>query len=116
MPAWPSTLPATPLMDKFRETSPDTLIRTEMETGPAKIRRRSTAGVRGMTLGYLLSRAQVAALESFYLADTAGGALAFDFTHPRSGAALVCRFRSPPAYESVNGEYFHVAVALEALP
>lgn len=116
MPSWPSTLPSAPLMERFRETAPDTVLRSQMETGPAKLRRRTTAGVREMKLSYLLSRAQVEALDGFYLGDLFGGALAFDFTHPRTGDGVSCRFRAPPVYTPVNGDYFRAALELEVLP
>jgi hypothetical protein len=116
MPAWPPALPPSPLVQRFRETPPDTALRTGMDAGPAKVRRRTTAGVRLFQLEYLLSRAQMEALDAFYLDDLMGGTLAFDFAHPRSGDALSCRFRAPPAYAAVNGEYFRAALELEALP
>lgn len=116
MPLWPVTLPQSPLADSFRETAPGTTIRTQMEQGPAKIRRRTTAGVGDISFAYVLSAAQVAALEGFYLDDLSGGALSFSFTHPRTGGSLSCRFREPPQYASLSGDYFRAAVKLEILP
>ncbi len=45
MATWPATLPA-PALSSLRETPPDNLIRTQMDKGPAKVRRRTTANVR----------------------------------------------------------------------
>lgn len=116
MPSWPSTLPASPLADNFFERAPDTSLRTEMEQGPAKLRRRTTAAVRLLSLRYLMNKPQIAALETFYAATLLGGTLAFDFTHPRSALTVSCRFLHPPEYISGNGNYFTVAVELEVLP
>jgi hypothetical protein len=116
MPAWPTTLPTAPLVDRFQETAPDTVLRTAMDEGPAKLRPRTTAGVRTMTLSYILDRAQVAALDIFYATTLSGGALAFDMAHPRTGNAASCRFRAPPEYSAVNGDYFRAAISLEVLP
>ena len=116
MPTWPNTLPATPQADSFRETVPTTLVRTEMEQGPAKVRRRSTAGVRKLSMSFVMSKAQIATLETFITTALSGGALAFDYTHPRSGASLSCRFRQMPEYASLNGVFFKVAIELEVLP
>lgn len=116
MPTWPTTLPATPLLDRFRETAPNTLIRTEMEQGPAKMRQRTTAGVRTLSVNYLLSAAQVTTLDTFYVSDTAGGSIPFDYTHPRTGDALSCRFKSPPEYAPGNGLYFMTTLSLEIMP
>jgi hypothetical protein len=116
MTAWPDALPAYPLLDGFHETVPNTVIRTDMEQGPAKIRLRTTAAVRTMSLSYLMSKAQVTALETFYLATLQGGALSFVFNHPRSNAAVSCRFIKPPEYGTSNGNFFKVAIELEVLP
>ena len=45
MTSWPATLPVSPLLDGFIETVPETIIRTDMDQGPAKTRQRTTAGV-----------------------------------------------------------------------
>lgn len=113
---WPDTLPEAPLLDGFHETPPATVIRTEMEQGPAKLRRRTTAGVGKMEMRYLLSKAEVAALESFYQETLGGGALSFAFTHPRTGLSVTCRFTEPPQYATTNGSYFLIALTLETLP
>ncbi len=49
-PVWPPSLPQRPLAQGFSEQAPDTLIRTQMEAGPPKVRRRFTAGIRTMDL------------------------------------------------------------------
>jgi hypothetical protein len=116
MTAWPNTLPAAALLENFHESAPETIIRTDMDTGPAKIRQRSTAGMRSLSLHYLLSASQVATLESFYLTTLAGGSLSFTFTHPRTVATVSCRFVRPPEYGDNNGSYFKVALELEIMP
>jgi len=116
MPTWPNTLPQSPLLDGFRETVPDITIRSTMDQGPAKVRLRTTAAVRTMALTYLMSKDQIAALETFYLATVQGGALSFTFTHPRSNTVMNCRFTRPPEYVPTNGNFFRVAIELEVLP
>ncbi|MFH1158064.1 MAG: hypothetical protein V1721_04170 [Pseudomonadota bacterium] len=116
MTTWPASLPASPLLDSFRETVPDSVIRTSMEQGPAKLRRRTTAAVRVLSVAYLMSKDQVTALETFYLTTLQGGSFPFDFTHPRTGATVSCRFVKPPEYGSGNGSFFRVTVELEILP
>ena len=116
MTAWPDTLPASPLLDGFRESAPDTILRTDMEQGPAKIRQRTTAAVRTLTLRFLMSTAQVATLETFYLTTLHGGTAPFDFTHPRTGDTVSCRFTAPPQYAVTNGNFFKISFTLEILP
>ncbi len=116
MTTWPDTLPQSPLLDASRETPADTTIRTNMDAGPAKLRARTTAGVGKLSLAYILSRAEVAVLDSFFKDELTGVALKFSFPHPRTAETLDCRFRQPPAYAPINGDFFRVAVELEVLP
>ncbi|QLH37711.1 MAG: hypothetical protein HWD60_00095 [Defluviicoccus sp.] len=44
---WPSSLPQKPLVDGFSETAPNLVVRSPMDVGPAKVRRRATAGSPG---------------------------------------------------------------------
>ena len=114
--AWPGTLPAAPLIDGMQETLPDTVLRTDMDQGPAKLRRRTTAGIRILTVSYLLTHTQSDALESFYLDTLAGGALSFAYPHPRSRETVTCRFRKTPALAALNGSFFRAVLELEVLP
>lgn len=114
MTAWPS-LPK-PLINTFKETPPDNSIRTEMETGYDKVRRRSTAASYPMSFDLFLTPAQTATLDTFYNSTTKSGSLSFDFTHPRTAATVSARFTSPPNYSDVNGINFRATIALEILP
>ena len=116
MTAWPGTLPSAPLLENFQELLPDTAIRTDMDTGPVKLRQRTTAGVGSLMVSYLLSAAQTATLDAFYETTLAGGSTAFDYTHPRTNATVSCRFVSPPEYTPANGTYYKVTLMLEVLP
>jgi hypothetical protein len=113
---WPNTLPAAPLLEDFQELPPETAIRTDMDTGPAKLRQRTTAAVGALMVSYLLSKAQTATLDSFYATTLSGGTGVFTYTHPRTGATVSCRFVNPPEYAAVNGNYFKVTLTLEILP
>ena len=63
-----------------------------------------------------MSKAQVAALDTFYLATLQGGSLPFDFVHPRRNATVAARFTKPPEYAAGNSGFFRVAIELEILP
>ena len=103
MPAWPSDLPQKPLVQGFSETAPQLAVRSPMDVGPAKVRRRATAGVTQLKCAFRLSAAQRASLLTFWQTTLQGGALAFAWTHPISGAAISCRIVEPPAFEPVAG-------------
>lgn len=112
---WPLLLPQDPLLDGWQENLPDNTLRTEMEQGPAKLRRRSTAASGRMTLQFLLSGSEGGVLDHFYTATLASGTKAFRMGHPRRGDMMTCRFMSPPEYTAVNGAYCRARLTLEVL-
>jgi hypothetical protein len=116
-PVWPLSLPQRPLAEGFHERAADTLVRTQMEAGPAKVRRRFTAGVRTMDLQLRLTGSQVETLDGFHDSTLAGGALAFDWVHPRTDLAIRCRFAEPPSYAPyAAGRLWTATLKLEILP
>lgn len=121
MPTWPTSLPQKPLQQGYDENKPNTLIRTQMDKGPDKVRRRFTAGVRTFGTQFLLSDTQVSTLETFIDDELEGGALRFDWTHPRTGASV--SFRIVPqgedallSYSAVSDNLYRVQMQLEILP
>lgn len=115
-PVWPVSLPQDPLIDGYDERAPDVLARTEMDAGPDKVRRRFTAGVRPMRLTVALTRTQVQTLDDFHVTTLQGGALPFDWTHPRTLATVAFRFTEPPSYKPQSQTDWLAALALEILP
>ena len=115
MTTWPATLPP-PLIGTMNETPPDNTIRSNVDKGPAMLRRRTTANVRPLSFGMVLTNDQVAILDDFYNDDTYSGSERFDFTHPRTLAAVEARFTAPPSYSNIDGDNWNVSVSLEVLP
>src|SRR5690606_30510317 len=93
---WPSTLPTEPFVRSFRESLPKNTIRTQMEVGPAKVRRRSTARVKTISFILPIPRADVPTFTTFFEDTLADGSLPFDFTHPRTLETLTFRFLDDP--------------------
>lgn len=117
MPSWPSTLPQRVLSEGYQEIAPDMVLRSEMDAGPAKVRRRFTAAVRTVRCQIALTSAQVATLDSFYVGTLAGGSLTIDWVHPRTQAATTFRMRQPPQYTAESGGSSWIAqLELEILP
>jgi hypothetical protein len=116
-PTWPLSLPQRPLAQGYNEQAPNTVIRTQMEAGPPKVRRRFTAGIRILGLQLQLTAEQVETLDGFHDATLQGGALAFDWVHPRTGLAMTCRFAEPPSYVPIaRGRLWTATIKLEILP
>lgn len=88
-PIWPSTLPHRVLRDGYSEAGPDGRLRQPMSTGPAKVRRLTSAAVREVQVSLLLSPDQRATLDGFWDDDLAGGVRAFWFPDQvRDGVVL----------------------------
>ena len=115
MTTWPSTLPK-PAIGTFNETPPKNTIRSEMDKGPAKVRRRTTANVRPISFTLRLSPAQTAILDEFFTTTTASGSLSFDFEHPRTKATVEARFAQEPSYKEFAGVKYDCGISLEILP
>jgi hypothetical protein len=110
MATWPSTLPIT--RDSFKESPPNRVIRSNMDVGPDKVRRRSSNAPRPVSLSLFLTSAQLATFDTFYLENDA---YSFTFTHPRTGLVVSARFTSEPDY-SVEETMWRVSVEMEILP
>ncbi len=115
MAIWPSGLPQRPLAEGFTESAVPSVVRTDMDVGPAKMRRRYTAEVRVYSMGLLLTTAQVATLETFYY-TTLGCVDEFDWVDHRTGSTVSYRFRSPPQYGEAGPGYWRTVLDLEVLP
>ncbi len=113
---WPASLPQKFLQQGYREGFADVLLRTRMDAGPDKVRRRFTAAPRPVRGTMAMTGAQVATLESFFDTTLQGGALPFDWTHPRTGAAVTCRFIEPPEVLAKSTDRYRVSLVLEVLP
>lgn len=115
MATWPATLPA-PALSSLQESPPDNLIRSAMDKGPAKLRRRTTANIRPISFTLMLTPAQVDVLDIFYDVTTFSGVDEFDYTHPRTGNPVTARFADRPQYQEREKVVYAVAVSLEILP
>lgn len=116
MPAWPGTLPERPAPEGFKETTPDVLLRTQMDSGPAKVRRRTTTDIRRFTMVFMMTQAQVAIFDTFLLTDLKNGSLSFTMMHPRTEATVTMRLVQQPVYVCVGGTEWNVTLELEQLP
>lgn len=113
---WPVTLPQKVKSEGFQEEVPNTLLRSEMDAGPAKVRRRFTAGVRNINLSLNVSEAQVAILDNFFINTLAHGSVKFNWVHPRTQATVQFRFVSPPQYTHRTRDLWDAVLKLEILP
>lgn len=102
---WPATLPQVPEYG-WTETKLDNRVRSDTDSGPAKVRRRFTRAVRRVQITMALTTAQVFALDVFHTTTLADGSLKFEMVHPRTGITYEFRFVGELAWtEQANGFY-----------
>lgn len=113
---WPTSLPQVVNKSGFNYKPGDTTIRSEMEVGPDKIRRRSTRPVDTMSLTMNVTQAQYTTLYTFWDVDLNGGVNQFVFNHPITGVAKYCRMVGPPSFTPLGGVNFIAQMTFEILP
>lgn len=86
--------PSIPIAFPFEEIPPDYgVVRTEFDDGYVQTRAKTSIGARGYRFSHeTATAAEVATFNAFWNAQK-GGALAFDFTDPRTGTVVSCRFK-----------------------
>lgn len=87
---WPTTgnFPQVP-QKGFTESVGVNIIRSPMDSGPAKMRRRSNTP-NTMDLSFILTTAQTTTLEA-WIKNTIKGVARFGFPHPRLGTTVEAR-------------------------
>jgi len=117
IPAWPATLPQVIWAEGFGESPADVLLRTSMDVGPAKVRRRSTAGVRPVTGKLKVTSAELDTFLVFYVTTLLNGSLRFSWTEPRDGTTPVeMRFAELPEISAIEPGIYETGLKLEILP
>lgn len=116
-PTWPGTLPAEWGNDSQRARGDGNVLRTQMDVGPAKLRRRSTADFIGTAFTLVLTTTEKEALDAFYV-TTLSKTLPFDWTD-YSAVALptrTFRFVKAPVYAHAGAGLWRASIELEQLP
>lgn len=116
VPAWDVGLPQKLLINGYNETAANNLLRTSMDVGPAKQRRRSTAGPRPVTGKLVMTSTQLGTFKAFYITTLLGGSLRFSWTDPVTSAAVEMRFTEAPSWTAVGRSLYDVELKLEILP
>jgi hypothetical protein len=114
MATWPESLPDYLMQGGYSEKLPNNVIRTKMDIGPAKMRRRSTAAPRPIMGQMHMSKAQVATFDTFYETTLLSGSLRFDWVNPRTQTSKEFRFLEPPIYSAMGQDYV-VSLKLEQM-
>jgi len=93
-----------------------TSIRSSVDVGAAKVRRRFTKGVDTQTAVIDIKYDQYLVLYDFFNTSLAGGSLTFLYDDQFTGVEEEYRFIAPPAISPIGGEYFRVSMQWEKMP
>lgn len=96
MPTWPDQLPL-PQLDDYQLSPQAAFVRTDMDAGPARQRRRFTAAPTEIAQRFVLTTAQLGLFEAWYEHRVASGASWFDapLRNGRGLNTVECRFTEP---------------------
>ena len=89
---WPGTLPTDILPDGFNQQAVSVAIRTKMEAGLDKIRKRYTSPIVNSSVSMVVTFAEYTTLETFFNTTLQGGVLSFNFTDPADETEFEYRF------------------------
>lgn len=119
---WPTTLPQNLRVTDHDETPPATILRTEMDAGPAKTRRRFSAMPRPFRGSLIMTREQLAIFDEFFNDTIEGGALAFTWKLPRTATTWDVKITAQPTYRPTApravdaSDHWIVNLELETVP
>jgi hypothetical protein len=110
----PATLPAGLLAEGFTKQPQSNVIRTAMDAGPKKTRRRYTARAVNYSGKQVFDAEELAVFEQFYREALADGALRFNFAGPVTLETAEFRFTEDYSVTEKEG-FFEAALRLERL-
>ena len=116
MDTWPVALQQKLNVDSFQYNFGKTTIRTEVDTGPAKVRSRFTDAVDTYTCSVLLTFAEVEIFKTFYKTTLNNGVNQFLFDDPFTEDQTAFRFVEDPTIRPLGGITFQLQMVWERLP
>lgn len=114
--AWPVSLQQLVNTDSFSLKVGETALRSDMDTGPQKIRRRFTKSVDIYSVSINVTSDEWETLYEFFDVDLNGGVNAFEFNDPITQEPREFRFLAAPEIRPLGGVVFQVSMQWERLP
>ena len=112
--SWPTSLPQILILDGLTANKEYATVRTQMDAGPVKQRRRYTVATKTFTGSMIVTETQRQVLESFYEDTLKGGALRFNMSDPQTLVTAEFRFTDAYEEESLDG-LWRINMTLEEL-
>ena len=118
--AWPTGVPDDFESSGFAYDADSGLVRSDMDSGPAKVRRRFTSVPKNMKGTIVMTRAQFALWETWFEDVIYHGSLSFTMTDPVNGGTMTVRIvsgkSSKPYTWSISGLEVSLSFTIEKLP
>lgn len=111
--AWPANLPG--CAESWEEFDQPVTVRTNMDAGQPKVRRRFTRTMRAVRVNFVMDHAQAMALRTYFEIDLQGGVQEHQFRHPFSNAVEAFRFMEAPRISEAGAFACAVSCAWEQL-
>lgn len=114
MATWPANLPA-PLRSGYEINPEDPILRTQMDAGPDRVRRRFTAIPSRIPVSWRFTEAQLALFEAWHKHEALDGAAWFTISlaNGLGISAMEARFTKPPKKPLLSGMNWEVSAELE---
>lgn len=117
MATWPDTLPQSfQGGGDYQETPANTVLRTTMDTGVTKLRRRQTRSESFVQGTMIFSPAQAVTFMTFFEETLRGGSIVFNGALTRTGTTQNYFFQEEPILNHIGGETYQVFMRLVVLP
>lgn len=111
---WPASLPQMLRLEGLNAQRKSSVIRTQMDAGPVKVRQRYTVTTKEFTGTVLLTETQRKTLEEWYQNTLGSGVLRFEMIDPQTLQFAEFRFIEDYQETSVDG-YWEISMTLEKL-
>lgn len=99
---WPVSLQQLLNEDSFNVEIGETVIRSEMDVGPEKVRRRSTRPIDTYTCSIDIYQTDVNTFKQFFNTTLNGGVNSFYFNDPLTGTTEVFKFSKSPTFSPLG--------------
>lgn len=115
MAVFPFSLQQRPESSKYRENLQNNHVVSEFDSGPAKVRQKSTKSVTEYSVSILGDSDDLDTFEAFYKTTLSYGTAAFEWIDFRSGAAKEYRFVPGTSYQisNIGGDYYRISFQIE---
>lgn len=113
---WPSNFQQLINEQGFQIEFGETLLRSDMDIGPKKVRRRFTRPIDMYSTTINIYQSEAIAFRQFFNTTLNGGATSFYFTDPFTNVVEVFRFTKPPSISPIGSAgHYRVTMNWEKL-